>query len=134
MADISESRQQSVVEAIKKKIKSETPLLAQHIGIPSGVEKRSSQQERLDYWTPDPEVLRDPMRFQNEAAAAAMSTAREGEPVEMTARRTELFFVNRLYPARLNLIRSGARALSVKAQIDFADEQERLGPPEQEEI
>jgi hypothetical protein len=130
---ISESRQAGTVEAIKKKIKSEPPLLGEHIGLPSGVVKRSSKQERIDYWTTDPAVLADPETYLQQAAQAAMETAKEGEPPETTIMRASGIFVHSLYPARLDLIRSGARGLSVKDQIKFADQQAELGPPTPEE-
>jgi hypothetical protein len=130
---IPESRQKRVVEAIKKRIRSQPHLVAEHLGIPSGVEKVSSQREREIYWTPDPEVLRDHARFQDEAAAAAMTTAQEGEPYETTVERASALFAHRLYPARLNLIRSGPRSLSVTEQMKFSDDMERLGPPEPED-
>lgn len=38
-----------------------------------------------------------------------------------------------VYPARLQLIRSGARKLSVEQQIAYAKKMERLGPPTEQD-
>jgi hypothetical protein len=130
--DVPGSRQQAIIESIKKKIKQEPSMVAEHIGIPSGVVKRSAKQEREDYWTPDPNVMNNAQQFMEQAAQVAMQNAGPDEDPDTTLLRATGLFVHSLYPARLDLIRSGPRALSVKAQIEFADQMEKLGPPEPE--
>lgn len=132
-SDFRESRQRGVIEAIKRKMKAEPTLMGEHIGIPSNVLPRSKNQDRIDWWTPDPDVLADPQTFLRQSAELAMATAKEGEPFEDTHLRATMIYANRLYPARLPLMRAGARGLSVKDQISFADEMSNLGPPDPEE-
>jgi hypothetical protein len=133
MADVMESRQQRIVEAVKRKIKSDPSRVAQHLGVPSGLVKKSKRQECLDYWTPDPNVLNNAEEVMKTAAETAFKTAKEGESPEDTIMRATGIFVHQLYPARMDLIRSGARGLSVKEQVAFSDEMEKLGPPGEEE-
>lgn len=128
-----ESRQRRVVDVLKRRIREDAPRIGANIGPPSGVVKRSSAQERLDYWTKDPSVVRDPETYWRQALEAAAASAQPDEPDEEALGRARLLFAHALYPARLNLIRSGHRGLDVDEQIRFADEQEKLGPPGGEE-
>lgn len=128
-----ESRQQRIVDAVKRKILKEPDLLAQQIGIPDGVVERSAKQERQDYWTVDPEVKNDAQKYMEQAAQVAQEGAKPGEPPEDTIQRASTIFAHRLYPARLDLIRSGPRSLSVKDQISFSDHMAELGPPTEED-
>lgn len=131
LGKVPESRQQRIVDSIKKKIKSEPSLVAEHLGAPPGVISVGRSKEREIYWTPDPEVMRDPQTFLDESAKAALATRQsEDEPIEQTLERASAFFAQRLYPQRLNVIRAGARSLSVNEQIKFAREMDKLGPPD----
>ena len=129
---LSDSRQQRIVESVKRKIKHDPSLIAQHIGIPSGTKAVSSEQERKMYWTADPEVVRDPDTYWDQALQASGAAGKAEETMEQAQERARMLFVHKLYPARMNLIRSGSRALSVQEQIDFANHMEELGPPNQE--
>lgn len=134
MADIkriSESRQRQIVDAIKKKAKSEPSLLAEHIGLPHGVQYRSPKQEQADWWTPDPDVIANQQAVMEEIANIAMTSVKEGEQPEDTLLRANIMYANKLYPARLPLMRSGARGMSAQAQLDFAEKMSSLGPPEE---
>lgn len=130
---LSDSRQQRIVESVKRKIKHDPSLIAQHIGIPSGVKAISSQQERSAYWTPDPDVIADPQAAFDEVSEAVLMSAKPDDEPEATLARARALFALRLYPARMDLIRSGSRGLSVQEQIDFVNRMTELGPPNESE-
>jgi hypothetical protein len=132
LKQLTESRQQTIVDAVKRKIKSSPSLMAQHIGIPSGMKALSSQGEREAYWTPDPDVIANSQQYYEEVAQAALMSAKPEETPEAMLQRTKNLFALRMYPGRLDLIRSGSRGLSVDEQIKFSERMMELGPPEEE--
>lgn len=133
LKELANSRQQRITDAIVRKIKTEPVAMAAHIGIPHGVKAISSAEERKAYWTADPEVMANYEMYVNQSALAAHQNAKPDEDPSVTEQRARVIFANKLYPARMDLTRSGARGLSVAEQIKFADHMAELGPPKGDE-
>ena len=150
--------QQRVQEHLKRKFQEDPMRTARYIGPSADTETLSSAAERRAWWTKEPSVERNAQEYLTKARMAAeaqkmpvaewkaQQVAVKGEPKEVTAARAQKFFDaelpedtelrahalftdTMLYPARLDLMRSGARLFDTRAQQAYSDEMARLGPP-----
>ena len=110
----------------KKKI---ATLMAAQMEPGQNTTRYESKDERRAFWQRNPQVDEQAIWTGMLGEMMKDGTVAYEEAIKIAAPHVAMI----LYPARLPLIRQGDRKLSVKAQIDFTNRMERLGPPGEDE-
>jgi hypothetical protein len=101
------------------------PKMAQAMIPGPGTTKYSPQDERKAFWQRNPDVDEQAIWTGMLGEMMQDGTVTYEEAIKIAAPHVAML----VYPARLPLIRSGDRKLSVREQIAFTNRMEKLGPP-----
>ena len=117
-----------VAQHLAKKIRTNPEILQQFFSPPGNVRQATPLEERELFWTRSPGVDESSARQQEMQKIMDMGADPAQMPDIIEAR-----VMQKMFPTRLGIVTAGARALSPREQIKFAERMARLGPPAIEE-
>ena len=125
MAKQPSKQDELVAQRLAEMIQKDPQQLSNFMSPAQDVKQATPQQERELFWTRAPGADESRLRQAEMQKLYDMGADPSQMPDIVEAR-----VMAKLFPTRLGIITAGARALSPKEQIRFAERMARLGPPE----